>query len=190
MPTLIADTVGQYQLPMQTGLTTILAAGDILASLRHASSAVGVRLRGLDVEATVLTAFGAAQEVGFAAFIGRSYTVSPTGQTAIVMGASGKKRAGYPSSLLGSAGDIRVANTAGITAGTVTLDTQASARSSFWAGAIGAQISKSYDFTTIEPGGICLLANEGLVIQNSILMGATGVVRWTFTPKWGEELFS
>jgi hypothetical protein len=96
MPTLIADTVGQYRPSITSGLTTTLAAGDLLLSLRHASAAYGVRLRALEVEAIVTTAFGAAQEVGFAAFIGRSYSVSPSGQTQVVMGSSAKKRGVVP----------------------------------------------------------------------------------------------
>lgn len=194
------DVVGAYKQTWTTGAVTTIAAGTssagFLFSKRWVSTTLAYRLRSLEVEFLLTTAFGAAQEVGFDVFKATGYSAAPTGATAITIGADGKKKASYPSSAFSGTGcDVRIANTGALTAGTATLDGQAVARGSLWAGAVGTAIATRYfDFTTSEPGGLILspsaaAANsEGLIIRNTILMGASGVGKWHFTFEWDEGI--
>lgn len=189
----IADILGSYRQQWATGSVTTLAGGDRMLSVRYqqATAAIALRIRALEVEFITTTAFTAAQEVGWESRIVRGYTVSPTGQTQITIGADGKRRGAYPtSSLNGVTCDVRVANAGAITPGTETTpDTNPFARGSFWSTAIGAQFAwRRNDFSTLEPGGILLGTNEGIVIKNSITMGAAGVGRWLFTFEWEDVL--
>lgn len=181
MPPTVAEVVGAYRLEIPTGSVTTLAAAAQMFSARHTSATLATRLKRLEVEFLLTTAFGAPQEVGFDVKLARAYTVSPTGQTAVTVGGDGRKRSSYGNASIGG-GDVRVSTAGAIAAGTLTLDTNPIARGSFWAGAIGAQMAwRQFDFSLYEPGGIILVANEGLIIENGILMGATGVGRWVFT---------
>lgn len=183
------DIAATYRASVSTGnVTTIAAAtatdGHILA-LRTDTTRT-VRLRSLEVEFILTTAFGAAQRVGFDAVIARSYTAAHTGATALTLnGNSGKKIAGtggYDAATLTG----RIADAGALTAGTHTLDTNPIASSSLWCGAVGASLNRFYDFSATEPGGIILRADEGIVARNTVLMGATGVGVWTFTFDWDE----
>jgi hypothetical protein len=191
MPTIL-DVIGSYRQTVTTGAVTAIAAGTATAghilSLRSGTSGKAVRLRTLEVEFVLTTAFGAAQEVGFDAFIARGYSAAHSGATALdFTGDTGKTKQTTSASLLTG----RIANTGALTAGTHTLDTNAVARGSLWAGAIGATLGpRFYDLTSNESKGIVLVNNEGLVVRNTILMGATGVGKWHFTVEWDDVLVS
>lgn len=180
------DIIGSYRQSIETGLTTTIAAATATAgyigSLRFATAAPkALRLRKLEAECLITTAFGAAQEVGFDAIIARSYSASPTNGTAVTVGANdGKKRATHQGNPFSAAGDVRTASASAITAGTQTLDGSSIARGSFWAGAVGARYREIFDFTG-EDNGIILVTNEGVICRNLVLMGASGVAKWKFT---------
>lgn len=192
----LSDIKGSYRLTVQSGLTTTVAAATATAghifSMRHVNTATGAAmlLRAFEIEAITTTAFGTPQEVGFDLVIARSFSASPTGATAVTLATgNGKKFTTHPDSAFVTTGDIRVANTGAMTAGTQTLDGQGMVQGSFWSSAIGAQMAaRRYDFTDTPPGGILLKTSEGFIVRNSILMGATGVVRWTFTAIWDEVI--
>jgi hypothetical protein len=191
----IVDVTASYRTTISSGAVTTIAAGTASAGHIFAmrwvnANGIKMRLRALEVEFILTTAFTAAQEVGFDAFIARSYSAAATGATAITLGANDAKlRTADPSSLFIGAGDIRVANTGAMTAGTQTLDGQPIVKGSFWAGAIGAQGNvRRYDFSTLPYGGYLFATQEGFIVRNTILMGATGVGRWQFTPEWDECL--
>lgn len=191
----IVDVVGSYRQTWTTGAVTTIAAGTGTAgqlfSKRWVAAATGLSymLRSLEVEFITTTAFGTPQEVGFDVFKATGYSASPTAGTAIAISTNAKKRTSMPSSNFATNGDIRIATASALTAGTLTLDGEAIARGSLWSGAIGAQLLPRYhDFTTCEPGGIILVNNEGLIIRNTILMGATGVGKWHFTLEWDEVI--
>lgn len=178
--------LGSYRQTFTTGLVTTIAAGTSTAghllALRWATAGEGALIKSLEVEFILTTAFGAAQRVGFDAYVLRSYSAAHTGGTALtITGNDGKKLTDYPAP--GLAGSI--ANTGALTAGTQTLDSNAIARGYVWASAIGALLGpRFYDFTATQQGGILLQNQEGLLIRNSVLMGATGVGEWTFTVEW------
>lgn len=180
------DIVGSYRTVFQTGLVTTIAAATAsagwLGSLRFATAApYALRIRRLEAEFLLTTAFGAAQEVGFDASIARNFSASPTGGTAVTVAAdAGKRRTAHVANPFSAAGDVRGASTTAIVAGTQTLDGTPIARGSYWAGAIGAKYGREvFEFTAADLAPI-LVANEGLVFRNTVLMGATGVGRWTF----------
>jgi hypothetical protein len=186
----IVDVIGSYKQTVTTGAVTTIAAGTASAghilALRWAPTPTSLyaRLKSIEVEFLLTTAFGAAQEVGFDAYVARSYSAASSGATALdFTGGTGKKLATYPTSQMTG----RIASAAAMTAGTQTLDTNAFARGSLWAGAVGATLGpRYYDFTATPEGGIMLANQEGIIVRNTILMGATGVGKWHFTFEWDE----
>jgi hypothetical protein len=191
----IYEPQDSFRQGFETLLVTTIAAGTASAghifSMRWVSG-LAMRLRALEVEFILTTAFGAAQEMGFDGLIGRAYSASPTGATAITLaGNDGKTRTGQNNSRFVGAGDIRIASTAAMTVGTVTLDQFSFVRGSFWAGAVGAQQNvRRYDFTGLPLGGHVFATSEGFILRNTILMGATGVGKWKFTPEWDEGVLT
>jgi len=186
------DITGSFVKTFTTGAITGIAAGTAtaghLAALQWTDTVKVARIRAIELEALITTAFGAAQEVGFDAYILRSFSVMHTGGNAIdFSGAAGagKKRDNYANSLMLG----RVAAAAALTAGTHTLDTDALARVGFWAGAIGAKLERQrIEMALIEPGGEFLKTNMGLLIRNTILWGATGVGKLHVTVHWDEGI--
>jgi hypothetical protein len=193
MPT-ISDIRGSYRLSAQSGAVTTIAAATSSAghifSMRYVSSTTGaaMRIRAIEANFLLTTAFSAAQEVGFDVVAGRSFSASPTGATAIALsGNDAKKRTDHPNSDFVSGGDIRIAGTSAMTAGTVTLDSVPLVKGSFWASTVGNSLGPwRYDLSQVEPGGVVLKNNEGIIIRNTVLMGATGVGKWTFSVEWDE----
>jgi hypothetical protein len=184
----IIDKIASHRHCATTGNVTTIAAGTASAGhimcLRNPSSTKAIRLRQLEVEFILTTAFGAAQEVGFEAYIARSYSADHTNGTAVTMTGGEALNAGTD-----TVATMRTASAAALTAGTHTLDTNAIARGSQWCAAIGAQLTRRcHDFTNLGTGGIILVQNEGIVIRNTILMGATGVGKWHFTVEFDDVI--
>jgi hypothetical protein len=184
------DIHGAYKRSFTTGAITGIAAGTATAghllAMRWADAAKTARLRSIELEFLLTTAFGAAQEVGFDVYRLTGYSAAHTGATALdFTGANNKKRVGAVDSIMTG----RIANAGALTAGTHTLDTDALARMSVWAGAIGAQMAARYfDFTNTEPGGLYLANNMGLLLRNVIAWGATGVGKVHATVEWDEGI--
>lgn len=189
------DITGSYKQTVTTGAITLIAAatataGHVLALRNPTSATRTIRLRSLEIDFLLTTAFTAAQRVGFDVVIARSYTAAHTAQTALdFTGNTGKKvggTGGYdPATLTG-----RIAGTGALTAGTHTLDTNPIAAASVWCGAVGASLNRYYDFSATEPGGIMLRTDEGIVARNSVLMGAAGVGLIHATVEWDEGILS
>jgi hypothetical protein len=187
--------LGSFRIAAPTGAVTVVAAGGHLLAMQWTSATVKARLRYLAARFVTSTAFGAAQEVGVNAFVGRAFSAPDTGGTAIPFTTNQQKMA---SSLSASAcADARVATTAALGAGTVTLDTTPFASTSGWSGGVGATIAgadvvmydarSQYDQNGLElQDPIVFGQNEGLVLTNAVLMGATGVGRWQFSVEWQE----
>ncbi len=180
------EVIGSYRQEYTTGAVTGVAAasstaGHILA-LRNATAGKYLRIRAIEVEFLLTTAFASAQEVGFDALIARAYTAAHTGATALTT-TTGDLLTNYPTTILTG----RIADTGALTAGTHTLDTNPIAKGSAYASAIGAQLTaRRYDFSGTETKGILLANEEGIVVRNTIGMGATGVGKWHFTVEWDD----
>ena len=186
MSSLHPKLLGSYRHTFTTGLTTGVVAGTATAghilALRYSGATEGALIRSLEVEAIVTTAFGAAQRVGYDAVIARGYTAAHTDATALTV-TLGKVNAQFRTPTLAG----RIAGTGALTAGTHTLDTNPVAKGSFYASAIGLKLGPIlHDFTAAPQGGLLLAHQEGLVVRNTIAMGATGVVEWIFTVEWDE----
>ena len=180
---------GSYRHSFTSGAVTTIAAATATAghilSLRFATAGQGALIKSLEVEFVLTTAFGAAQRVGYDAVIARAYTAAHTGATALTI-TGGQKNAGFRAPALAG----RIANTGALTAGTHTFDTNPIAKGSFYASAIGAKLGPVlHDFTASDQGGILLGNEEGIVVRNTVLMGATGVGEWVFTLEWDEVEF-
>lgn len=176
------DVDGSYRAFARTNLVTGVAAGTasaghILAMQVPQASAMGIRLKTLEVSCTVLTAFTAAQEVGFDLFKATGYSAAHTGG----LGVLPSRMSTHQNASQITATQLRVSDTGALTNGTETLDTDRLASDSFWAGAVGANLLyRAYDFSGLPLGGLILLPAEGVVGRNTVLMGAAGVVRWMF----------
>lgn len=186
----LIDITGSYRGAWTTGAVTTIAAGTATAghlfALRSGTAGKAARLRKLEVEFILTTAFGAAQEVGFDAYVARGYSEAHTGATAITIATNDCKLiTDDPTALLAG----RIADTGALTAGTHTLDAHPIARGSAWMSAVGAQLQpRQYDFSDHPYGGIILQNNEGVVVRNTILMGASGVGKWHFSAVWDQVL--
>jgi hypothetical protein len=186
--TLIVDVVNSSTAEAMTGLVTGVAAGTAsaghLLAMRN-PGALAVRLRYLDVSCTTLTAFTAAQEVGFDVFKATAYTAAHTGGAGVV---PSKAFTDQAASLVTST-QLRVATTGALTNGTDTLDTDRILTDSFWCAGLTSLLAwRQYNWSSEPAGGLLLKANEGIVLRNTILMGAAGVVRWSFRLGWDDVI--
>ena len=192
------NLLGHYRATCITGLTTGMAANGAIASLRWSDANIAgsaptqaymrprlALIMGLDVGASVTTAFTAAQPTDFEAIIARSWTVSDTGGAAVT---PSKLRSTFGASLIGS-GDLRVATTAALTAGTRTLD-----GAGFCCGAIynqntggaGDTQQNAYGLARNGQYPVTLSTNEGIIVRVPTAQGAVGVVKYYITIEWVE----
>jgi len=189
------DATGSYKQTVTTGAVTLIAAatataGHILALRNITAATRTIRLRSLEVEFLLTTAFTAAQRVGFDVVIARSYTAAHTGATALTLNGNTGKKVGGTGAYEAATLTGRIADAGALTAGTHTLDTNPIAQASVWCGAVGASLNRYYDFSATEPGGIFLRADDGIVARNSVLMGAAGVGLWHFTFEYDEGILT
>ena len=180
-----------YRAAFTTGSVTVINAATATAghmfAARWRNTNLAWLVRSIEAEFILTTAFGAAQEVGID-IVRASITSSHTGGTTlngptVPVGAK-KYETNGNASAWDVGGDLRIATTADLTAGSTpapVLDTRPVARSSFYAGAVGAGFYQKFDFSRGSIPGLIFQIDQGLIIRNSILMGATGVGRWTFT---------
>jgi hypothetical protein len=188
---------GRASIPA-SGLTTIAAAtssaGHVFA-MRWTNASSLCLLRYVNLQFTLTTAFGAAQAMGYDLIVARAYTASHTGGTAVDMGSTtantGATRTNNGTSLF-AANAVRVGGAGALTAGTQTLDANSYNSSYAWMGAVGAQLNATLLDARDDGAGyvvrspITLAQNEGIVIRNLILMGATGVGTLAITLEWDE----
>jgi hypothetical protein len=157
-------------------------------------------IRYVGVRMVTTTAFPTPQEIGCDLIVARSYTVDCTDGTAVDVGStltgSGKLLSGFAlSGFAGDSGNVRVAGANAITAGTHTLDAQPLGVVSGWTGGVGdavdggpGQYATLFDARSEWRHPLVLGNDEGIVIRNLILMGATGVVRADFRVEWDEGI--
>ena len=182
---------GTYQVTAISGALTAVGAGTPVFSMRWAPGTSALCLiNSVSVSSTITTAYGAAQEMEYGLYVGRSFTASDSGGTAVSLSGSNQKlRTSMSTSLFASGGDVRVSSTAALTAGTRTLDSQPMGANSFWATTLGS-IYQNVNIPLFDrqPGEypIVLANNEGIVVNNIVAMGATGVVKLLVTVNWTE----
>jgi len=186
---------GYYGAKFATGLLpAAIAAGDTVFSFMFPADAGGrkyrAQLKYLRLFGITRTAYGAAQLIQFDAYKARVFTAADSAGTAVApVTLDQKRQKGYADSrmLAANGGDMRISTTAKLTVGTRTLETLPFAGLEYWSGAIGASgvLEETYDEHHVpqvfEP-------NEGFVINNGILLGATGVTQLFVTMEWMEEV--
>lgn len=198
--------LGSFRLVVSTGAVTTIAArtataGQLLAWRYPTAATAGhMYLRYLGARFTLTTAYGTAQETGCDFILARSYTVNGTDGTAVDVGSTvtttNKLNPGAQTSQI-TAGCVRVASTGAITAGTHTLNANPMGVLSGWSAAIGDQVPLAtsgaaggfgtlFDARDPDSTPIKITADQGFVVRNLILMGATGVGRWDFCVEWDE----
>ena len=169
-----AEVLGWYSVGAKSGaLTGVAAAGPVFTLRNLASNPVMVRR--LQVGFVVTTAFTTAQALAFELFFARAFTASDSAGTAIALtGSQNKHRTSLatPTSL-----DMRVAPAAALTPGTRVLDTMPLGVAGGAASALGAAM-QPFALVSHDAGDypVVLAQNEGLVLANSIAMGAAGVI--------------
>lgn len=188
-----AEQRGSYRLQARTGSLTVVAAktataGHLFAFRNAANSpTILMAIRRLKLRWQTITAFTSAQQIGLEAYVMRGSSASYTGGTAIPGTVGGfKKRASMPASLLT---DARISTTGALTAGTQTLDTQQ------FFGLVGtSQTGADPAVSGLEAEyaargdehPLILSQNEGIVVANSILMGAAGLAVVSVDIEWDE----
>lgn len=181
-----------YAVSAVTGALAAATAGEIL-QYRWVDTANGRRVRILAVTmSAVVGATGfTAGPVTFSMSIARAWTAAGTGGTSLTLtGDEAKLRKTENTNILGAAGEIRVATTAALGAGTKTL--AANAVASILGGAGGAASTVVppgsalwQDFVTPYGQPIILAHQEGLSIACSALP-ATGTAQAAFNIFWAE----
>lgn len=177
---------GAYRVSQSSSTLAVgLAADAVIAALRWTHASKICLLTRLRVEAYTLTAPTVAQQFGVDAVVGRSYSASHTGGTAVSFSGNNlKKRTSYASSQMG---DIRMATTAALGGGTVTADANAVGATSRWelVGAATVQhipLALDLDWREIVGHPLILVQNEGILIRNTILTANT--MTYTATVSW------
>jgi hypothetical protein len=136
-------------------------------------------------------AFSSGLGADFQAIIGRSSTAAPSGGTSIVPGSSTVCQAlssqDYPASLFNSEGDLRIASTSALTAGTITLDTTGIGYTAVAGNAVG--VGGTYDLYRwgVHPCRPLVLANnEALIVRTPGGWGSPNTWRVGITVEWAE----
>lgn len=197
---------GQYRLACSTGLVTTIAAATATAGhlfcMRWPDATAKFYLRYLGARFLCTTAYTTAQETGVDWISARSYTVNDTGGTAIDVGSTVAHTGNYQTSQnvsLITAGCVRVATAAALTAGTHTLDANAMGVLSDYSSGIGTTVPTTSSGSQSQYGALFdaryngdtpveYSQNEGFKIRNLTLMGAVGVGRWDFLMIWDEGI--
>lgn len=184
---------GAYRIAAASGLITGIAAGTATAGHIFAARWNNVSKLALvtyfRARWSTIAGFTAAQEVGLDLYIARSYTASHTGGTALTLtGNNAKKRSSQATT---NFADMRISATGALTNVATTLDAQPIAYGCVSELATGATIPKlSFDIiyelddTSMHP--IVLSQDTGLVLRNTILMGAGGTARVSIEMEWME----
>jgi hypothetical protein len=192
--------LGHYGFSVVTGtLAAALAANAVVASFRWGDATrlcVINKLRTRFLPLTLFTGATLTDHTSFDAVIGRTFTASHTGGTALTLTApSFKKRNSMGATLFT---DLRVATTAALGGGTVTLDPHPFAQSLRKGNrtnvAAGTEeviqpttdgLNIDYD-TAAGQHPITLVQNEGIVIRNRTVWPAAGTGILLVEMDWAE----
>lgn len=189
---------GVYNNAMQTGtIAASLSANSNIWSFRWSDPIRIALIRKVSVSMVALTAFTAGQfdlSIFFARIFSAPDTDANTSTTATLTGNNDKLRTSMGTSIV-AATDIRIAGTAGFTAGTRTLDTNPLGRVLGWLTAVQGvfPFNTAGSIALIDRTGagqypVVLANNEGLVIRNPIVLPATGTAVITVNVDWQETI--
>ncbi len=192
--------LGHYRTSVVTGtLAAALAASAVVFSARWGDAsrfAVITRLRTRFLPLTPFTAATLTDHTSFDLFIGRGFTVAHTGGLALTLtGDNQAMRASMGASLFS---DIRIATTAALGGGTVTLDAHPIAQSLRKGNRVNPAAATEEVIMPTTDGLDCdidvaagehpvvLAQNEGLVIRNRTVWPAAGTGILKVEMAWAE----
>lgn len=188
-----APAGGAYRIALKTGAVAAgVAAAAPLFAIQWTDTQTRMVIQSLNLNVVVTTAYGTAQTLAFSLFAARAFTVADSGGTAITTTQTldqALDRNMGQSRLFAGNGDMRIATTAAITAGTRTLDDQPMYT---WVSGLSATLTQATQNYPIEFGildatnPMTLRQNDGLVITNDVLLGATGVIVVYLAIEWTE----
>ena len=201
---------GRYQNVARTEGQTIVAAhtstaGHVFSWRWDDTTVTGVLgfVRYVGIKAVLTTAFGTDQEVAYSLRRATGYTASHTGGTAIDTGGTvtgtGKRYYAQPASLLTS---MRIGTTGALTAGTHTLDANPISQVGAFLAVIGDELPGVASGFNSNPGFATLWDSrdsgdhlefdndEGFIISNELVQGATGVLSMIVKVEWDEGVLS
>lgn len=166
---------GWFSIAAQTGLLTTASAGGAIFSIRNASSNL-IMIRRVGVGFVCTTAFTAAQRMEFGLIVQRSFSASDSSGTAITISGSNLKHRTSLGTVTNL--DARISTTGALTAGTKTPDSNYIGIQGFWVAGVGTSLVTGLDNlfshnTSDYP--LILAQNEGININNIVVMGAAGV---------------
>lgn len=165
------EAIAWNSLGVPTGLLTTVVAQGAIFSLRNTSTNL-ILVRRINLGFVLTTAFTAAQRLEFGVRSVRNWTTADSGGTALSFASSNtdlKTALGVPNV------EARIATTAALTAGTRTPDTNYQGIAGAWAAGVSTLLNnKLFDHNTGDYP-IVLANNEGVLIDNLVLMGAAGV---------------
>ena len=177
---------GHFRVAKQTNLVTGVAAAGALLSLRWTNpDRVFVLLR-LDVEATLTTAFAAAQETSVDLVRVTTMLANDTGGLAVDLANDGRLAMGMQKSLIS---DLRVSDTAALGSGAgAIVETNPLEAATIPLGNVVGVSAKAclFDLVAGHDHPFELVAGQGLRVRNLTAQGAAGVVRFLFRLKWIE----
>lgn len=187
-------SLGSYALSAVSGtIPAALAANSELAQFRWTDATRLAAVRRVRVSAGANVAATAAALLSLEAVIARSFTAAGTGGTALtITGNNGKLRTSMGTTLLG---ELRVASTAALGAGTKTLDTQGIGNVAYGVltGAITVQVSgiivpicDLYDCDNADGHPVILAQNEGICVRSGIIGPAAMTWNLGVTYRWSE----
>jgi hypothetical protein len=190
------ECLGSYSISMVSGLITVIAAGTTgslvsLYSFRWApvTSTQLCMIRRIEVGFNTTTAFGTAQSLQYNLMMLRNFTVNQSAGTAASFSQTntGKHRTVMPTSALAGGGGIQMATTTALSGTSFTADSQFYATVNGSSTAIGTSVPMTpiYQHQTGDYPMI-LAANEGFMINNGQVMGATGVGNLIVNVEWME----
>lgn len=192
--------LGHYRISVVTGtIAAALAASAVVFSARWGDATRLAKITGLRTRFLPLTPFTAAtltDHTSFDLFVGRTFTAAHTGGTGLTLTtSSAKMRASMGSSLFS---DIRIATTAALGGGTVTLDPHPISQSIRKgnrvnpAAATEEVIMPAFDGLNFNPDmsqgehPLILVQNEGLVLRNRTVWPAAGTGILLVEMTWAE----
>lgn len=186
------DALGAYRYAGFTGLLpAALAANAEVFQFRWTDASNLCQIKFIKVRMAVITGFTAAQELAFDVIRSTAWSGSGTGGTAIVPSSTNlMRRNTYP---ISKVGDMRIATTAALGAGTKVLSNTADlvGMGKTLAAAVTVQdaaFENMLDMTNATDDPIILQQNEGFSVRNSIVLGAAGTVRMAVEMGWSEFL--
>lgn len=195
-----ASYLGSYGLSVVTGtLAAALAAGGVVFSARWGDAtkiAVVTSLRWRFLPLTPFTAATLTDHTSFDALVGRSFSASHTGGTALTLtGNSFKRRASFASTAFT---DLRIATTAALGGGTITLDPHPFSQSIRKGNRVNPAAATEEVIPPAMDGGngdysasagdhpIVLVQNEGIVLRNRTVWPAAGTGIVLVELNWAE----